>query len=568
MATPQAALPPVHAINLDIQSAVHAFDISKLGQVGGSAVKVRRSSMAVGLPTVHGRRFGLIALAPHVGNEDDVAGGPGAVRGMPPPRSFGDIDDQEGLEWSACQLLLPPIEDVVLRGFNLPHALYPYQIEGVRFLASRRSALLADDMGLGKTVQTIVSIRALLGSGVIDRALVVCPSGLKSNWKSEFNMWAPELGVQVIEGPPERREGQWTGPAHVLIANYECIRNDMETLPSHPLDLVVLDEAQRVKNAGTLTTRAINAIPRRAAWCLTGTPIENSLSDLTNIMRFAAPSVALPEDVTPEDARSRLAPLVLRRQKEDVLKDLPPKEIRAARLDLTDAQREAYDDAAERGSVYLQGLGETVTLQHVLALLTRLKQICNYDPATGESAKLDYVRESLESIQETGEKALLFSQYVNTLEFLEEELKSFLPLIYHGGMSRKDRDAVVEQFKASDDNTVLLISLQAGGVGLNLQAASYVYHFDRWWNPAIERQAEDRAYRLGQERPVFVTRLVMRDTIEDRIHQVLEEKRSLFERFVSGSSDGAVDGEKLSDGDYFTLVGLDPALAKIRRVGA
>ena len=194
----------------------------------------------------------------------------------------------------------------------------------------------------------------------------------------------------------------------------------------------------------------------------------------------------------------------------------------------------------------------------------RLKQICNFDPETGESAKLDYLLESLEVMKETGEKALVFSQYTETLRFLAERLSEHHPLIYSGEISRTQKDAVIRQFKEDDAVSVLLISLQAGGVGLNLQEASYVFHFDRWWNPAVERQAEDRAYRMGQTRPVLVTRLMTVDTIEERINEVLETKQELFDRVIDGAEDDGT-APTLSDAEYFHVVGLDPALAKTRR---
>jgi len=477
-------------------------------------------------------------------------------------------DDSEGRDplRTFYFLLMPPLRDVLQRGFDLPFPLHAYQADGVGFLAKRKHALLADDMGLGKTIQTIVAVRTLLGSGFVKRALIVCPAGLKSNWKAEFRLWAPEVLVQVIQGDGNTRQAQWNAPSHVFIANYELLRNDSEYLPTCPFDLVVLDEAQRIKNAETATSRAIKAIPRRASWCLTGTPIENRPQDLVSIVSFMKPDLILPADASPEEIRSRIAPYFLRRRKADVLKDLPPKQHFTTRLELSDAQRKAYLTAEEEGTVFLRSLGETVTLQHVLALLTRLKQICNFDPATGESAKLDYLLESLDVLRETGEKALVFSQYTETLRFLAERLSDYKPLIYSGELSRTQKDAVIRQFKEEEGTTVLLISLQAGGIGLNLQEASYVFHFDRWWNPAVERQAEDRAYRMGQTRPVLVTRLVTVDTIEERIDEVLSTKQALFNRLIDETGHDGADSP-LSDAEYFHLVGLDPALAKVRRTG-
>ena len=549
--------PRVVTRSLDITAPT--IDVKALGP--HSAVIANVVATTPPLPPIHGASF-----VPRGATLDELESASpfgGLTDGALPPM-HGDITAGDtGIDpaWAYYMLLMPPLKDVLTSGFDLPHALYPYQAEGVSFLARRRSALLADDMGLGKTVQSIVAMRALLGSGLVRRALVVCPAGLKTNWKAEFEQWAPEVAAAVVQGSAAQRRVQWNGPSHVLIANYELIRHDLELMPPEPLDLIVLDEAQRIKNADTVTSKAIKGIPRKASWCLTGTPIENGLSDLASIVEFLNADVSVSEDAEPEAARAQLGSFVLRREKATVLPELPPKHAHTVRMELAPSQEEAYRAAEEAGTVYLQNLGETVTLQHVLALLTRLKQICNYDPETGESAKLEYLRDSLDVIVERGEKALVFSQYKQTLDFLAEHLSAHAPLMYHGGMTRPQKDAVVSTFKSDEGSPLLLISLQAGGVGLNLQEASYVYHYDRWWNPAIEKQAEDRAYRMGQTRAVMVNRLVMTGTIEERVDKILAEKEELLTRFNEGKSGGRL-ATSLSDGDYFGLVGLDPALSR------
>ena len=469
-------------------------------------------------------------------------------------------EDQE--EWERYFLLLPPIEDAIARGFELPFDLYPYQTEGVSFLARRRRALLADDMGLGKTAQAIVAARFLLSSGKIESALVVCPAGLKSNWKAEFERWAPEAAVAAVSGNAEKRAKQWRGPSHVWIASYETVRNDLERLPKRPFDLIILDEAQRIKNADTGVAQAVKSLRSKASWCLTGTPIENRVADLASIGQFLDPNLPFDREAEPEEARRVMSPYFLRRGKSVVMNELPEKRVADARIALSDAQQRAYRQVEQLGGSELRGMGTSVTLQHVLALITRLKQICNYDPVTKESSKLEYLRDSLKTIASRGEKALLFSQYRKTLEFIGERLEPFHPVYYHGGLSETQKNAAIEQFKAEPGARIMLISLQAGGVGLNLQEASYVYHFDRWWNPAIERQAEDRAYRLGQKRDVIVSRLIAAGTIEEKIERVLKEKEALFRRFINAG----VETERpvLSKADYFQLVGLEEALKPTR----
>lgn len=554
MATPYR----FEALSVEVgKPSVEVHALLSLPRVGVSAVPGVSEAVRV-----HGRTLFSSATTPAeldaVGFfREAFRGSPEGFHELPEPGLLGETDPFPSLYF----LLMPPLSDVLKRGFDLPFPLLAYQAEGVGFLARRKHALLADDMGLGKTIQAIVALRVLLGGGFVKRVLIVCPAGLKSNWKAEFRLWAPEVVVQVIQGDASARQLQWNSPRHVFIANYELLRNDSEFLP--PFDLVVLDEAQRIKNAETATARVLKTIPRRGAWCLTGTPLENSSQDLISIASFMKPDLLFPSDASPERIRSTIAPYFLRRRKAEVLNDLPPKVHFTTRLELSGAQREAYLAAEEEGAVFLRSLGETVTLQHVLALLTRLKQICNFDPKTGESAKLDYLLESLVVLRETGEKALLFSQYTETLQFLFERLSDYRPLLYTGDLSRSQRDAVVRQFKEDPSCFVLLLSLQAGGVGLNFQEASYVFHFDRWWNPAVERQAEDRAYRMGQTRPVLVTRLIAVETIEERIDAVLAAKQALFERVVDAAEESSVSA--LSDAEYFQLAGLDPALAKVRR---
>ncbi len=508
------------------------------------------------LPAVRGDRFFDLELSAERLNAMTLLDKPVQDALSAAAETFAAKNDSA---WEQYFLLIPPLEDALKRGFDLPFALYPYQAEGVSFLANRRRALLADDMGLGKTIQAITAARFLLNSGLIRSILAVCPAGLKSNWKAEFERWAPEASAVVVAGDAKKRAKQWSGPYHVWIAGYETTRNDMERMSQRGFDLVILDEAQRIKNAETRVAKAVKALPRRASWCLTGTPIENSVSDLGSIGQFLDPQLSIGEAAEPEEARKIMAPYYLRRHKSAALKNLPEKHVRTARLDLTPAQRKAYDAAESKGETRLQHMGDSVTLQHVLALITRLKQICNYDPLTEKSVKLNYLRDALKEIAERGEKALIFSQYRKTLDFIEARLEEFNPVPYHGGLWPSQKEAAVARFKEDSDAKAMLISLQAGGVGLNLQEASYVFHYDRWWNPAVERQAEDRAYRLGQRRDVIVTRLVAADTIEEKIDAILKEKEELFDRFVD---EGVESGQgRLSESDYFQLVGLEQALA-------
>jgi len=301
-------------------------------------------------------------------------------------------------------------------------------------------------------------------------------------------------------------------------------------------DLVVLDESQRIKNRSSSTGQTVCAISRRRSWALTGTPVENSTEDLLGIFEFLAPGFLSPE-MKPRSMGRTIGEYILRRTKDQVLADLPPKLVHDAPLELTPEQRDSYRMAEEQGVVRLTELGKSAAIQHVFELVLRLKQICNFDSATGASAKYERLEADLEEIAQSGRKAIVFSQWVSTLRILARRLERFGPMEYHGQIPAARRDGVVRQFREDPDKHVILMSYGAGGVGLNLQFVNYVYLFDRWWNPAVEDQAINRAHRIGVDGPVNVTRFLTVDTIEERIDAILNEKRELFDAVFSGAED-------------------------------
>ncbi|GIW93086.1 MAG: helicase [Pirellulaceae bacterium] len=435
-------------------------------------------------------------------------------------------------------LLHPPLEWLAASGqMRFPFEPFPYQWEGIAFLYPRHTAILADEMGLGKTMQSITAIRLLLHSHQVRNVLLVCPKPLVSNWKREFGLWAPEVPVAVIEGDPQRRLWQWLeAAAPVKIANYELLMRDQEVLTEQKphFDLVLLDEAQRIKNRSSNTSQAVCALSRTRCWALTGTPIENSPDDLVGIFEFLSPGYLRP-GLGPHRLRELSRDYILRRTKQMVLKELPPKIIRDAELSLTPEQWETYQLAERQGVVRLNELGDHLTVQHVFELILRLKQICNFDPLTGASAKLERLEADLEEIAASGQKAIVFSQWVKTLEWLRERLDRFGPLCFHGRVPSRQRDAILARFRKDPDCHLLLMSYGAGSVGINLQFCQYVFLFDRWWNPAIEDQAINRAHRIGSAGPVIVTRMLALDTVEQRINQILEQKRELFAAVFSDS---------------------------------
>jgi SNF2 family DNA or RNA helicase len=432
-------------------------------------------------------------------------------------------------------LLQPPLENLFTsKQVDLPFQPYPYQIKGIAFLMPRHAALLADEMGLGKTAQVIVALRLLFNSGLIRRALVVCPKPIVVNWTRELHTWAEGLPFEVIGGDTQTRRTQWFGSrCPVKLINYELLTRDAEFVadPSVHFDVVVLDEAQRIKNHESKTAQVVLSISRDRSWAMTGTPIENRVDDLANIFAFVDPG-RVPPDTPPKLLQELTRDSILRRVKEDVATDMPPKVVQDVFLELTPAQRAAYDRAEKDGVIQLDALGETISVQHVFELVMRLKQICNFDPATGESAKLEQLVADVQEVADNDRKAIIFSQWLQPLEVLARALAPYGPMLYHGKVPHREREPILARFKADRSKHVLLMSYGTGSVGLNLQFTNYVFLFDRWWNPAVEDQAINRAHRLGQKETVFVKRFVSQNTIEGRIAEVLEKKRQLFDEMI------------------------------------
>jgi SNF2 family DNA or RNA helicase len=468
--------------------------------------------------------------------------------------------------------LQPPIESILnLPTLEMPFEPFPYQRQGIAFLYSAEFAVLADEMGLGKTMQAITTIRLLLRTGEIRSVLLVCQKPLITYWQREFNVWAQEIPVMLIDGSTAKRKWLWQLPnIPVRLVNYELLNRDREFFdtpkgePCPQFDLVVLDESQRIKNKENATSQAARAIARRRNWALTGTPVENSQEDLVGIFEFLSPGY-LESGLKPSEVCNIVGDHILRRTKDKVLTELPPKLIRDALLELTPEQAETYRMAEDEGVLRLSEAGESVSIPKVLELIIRLKQICNFDPATGESAKLERLAADLEEVAESGRKAIIFSQWVETLYRLKGHLSRFGVSEYHGKIPQGKRDEMIRTFREDKDVHVILMSYGAGSVGLNLQFAEYVFLFDRWWNPAVEDQAINRAHRIGAAGPVTVTRFISTDTVEERINRVLEEKRELAETILSGAQ-GLNSSNGLNQDELFGLFNLKLP-AKLKKAG-
>lgn len=463
-------------------------------------------------------------------------------------------------------ILAAPQEDPVLPWTGRlawPAELMPFQRDGVAALLTNERLLLADDMGLGKTVQAIAAVRILRAKGAIARTLVAAPVSLLDQWRSELHRWAPELSAIIVRGPARDRVWQWAAAKDVTLVGYETLRSDATGGNVGPAargrwDLVIADEAQRIKNRNQ-TSGALKRLARVRSWALTGTPLENHEDELASIIEFVDYVHASPaKRYRPgNELRARHGELQVRRRKLDVLQDLPPKRITTLATELKGKQRASYERLERKGIVFLKSLGADVRVHHVLELITRLKQICNADPSSGESSKLDDIASRLEELAAEGHKALVFSQFTSEafgVAAVAKRLRAFRPLAITGATPLAERTEIVRQFKTEADRQVLVLSLRVGGLGLNLQEASYVFHLDRWWNPATELQAEDRTHRFGQSVKVNVFKYSCVGTIEERIDEVLRRKRELFDELVD---DVSLDlSLRMSQDELFGLFGL------------
>ncbi|MCB9689301.1 MAG: DEAD/DEAH box helicase [Alphaproteobacteria bacterium] len=450
---------------------------------------------------------------------------------------------------------------------GLHGTLRGYQARGYAWLAALGTlglgSLLADDMGLGKTIQLVSHLLGRAGEGMT--SLVVCPTSVLGNWQREMKRFAPSL--QVLRWHGSDRDGTELPEAEVVLTTYGILVRDADFLSRRNWDVVALDEAQSIKNPDSRRARAARRLQARHRVALTGTPVENRLDELWSVFEFLVPGllgprsrfhreVAVPvERFADEEAAATLrrttAPFMLRRVKSDptVAADLPDKLERREYAALTDEQRELYRAEVDAAMGEIAGTTEIERRGRVLAMLTALKQICNHpyhylkrrepgsdDTLGGRSGKLDRVAEILETVAARGEHAVVFTQYREMGEllktYLEGVLREPVPFL-HGGTPATARDAMVRAFQSDGDvPTVLLVSLKAGGTGLTLTRATHVVHYDRWWNPAVEDQATDRAHRIGQERNVQVYKLVCEGTLEERIDALLDEKRELFDAVV------------------------------------
>ena len=451
---------------------------------------------------------------------------------------------------------IPKSMEKVLRGYQKAGFRWLRMLEHYGF-----GGILADDMGLGKTVQVIALLLDQLERGETQPSLVVCPSSVVLNWESELKRFAPALKpVLVVGGAEERAEilaGLGGTPGEVAVTSYELIRRDVELYKPIRFHYHILDEAQYIKNHNTQNARSVKAVASRHRLALTGTPIENRLSELWSIFDFLmpgflygythfrekleAPIVKLEDKEALERLGKLTAPFILRRLKRDVLTELPPKNESVFYTEMSEEQRKLYLAVLAQAQQKLRERDTPFLGQNklaVLAMLTKLRQIC-CDPGLcyagykGGSAKLDSCVELILEARDNGHKLLLFSQFTSMLAVLEERLlrEGVSSFLLQGSTPREERAELVRRFN-EDDTTVFLISLKAGGTGLNLTGADMVIHYDPWWNLAAQNQATDRAYRIGQHNSVQVYKLIAKSTIEEKILRLQETKQGLADSVI------------------------------------
>ena len=462
---------------------------------------------------------------------------------------------------------LPPTLEAELRD---------YQIEGFAWMSRLArwgaGACLADDMGLGKTVQAIA---AMLDHAEAGPCLVVAPTSVCPNWQAEVARFAPTLTTHRLSAASDRAAlVAGLGPRDVLVCSYGLLHGEAELLGGRPWQMAVLDEAQAIKNADSKRAQASLALQAGFRLALSGTPVENDLDELWSLFNFVNPGLlgsregfgkrfALPierdRDASARQAlRSLIRPFLLRRTKAAVLSELPPRTEQTVQVEMGEAERAFYEAMRQRALENIAALDAPTGKRkiHILAEITRLRRACCnpalIDPAAGvASGKLDAFLDLVDDLVRNRHRALVFSQFVGHLGLVRAALdaRGVRYEYLDGGTPSAERERRVAAFQAGGAE-LFLISLRAGGTGLNLTAADYVVHLDPWWNPAVEDQASDRAHRIGQERPVTIYRLIMQDSIEERIVRLHRDKRDLASDLLEGAETSA----RLSEEELLDLI--------------
>lgn len=452
--------------------------------------------------------------------------------------------------------------------------LRPYQERGFSWMYRNMKigfgSIIADDMGLGKTLQVITLLAKMKEEGAMDKkkALVVVPTGLLHNWQSEVKRFAPQLTTGVYHGTARDLKDDNCKNADIILSTYGVVRSDADILKKQKWQVLVIDEAQNIKNSDTAQSKAIHSIPANCHIAMSGTPVENRLSEFWSIIDFtnkgylgsakdfsdsyAKPIQKYGDSRVAERFRKVTAPFLMRRLKTDksIISDLPDKIERNELASLTPEQAALYQETVNRCMAVIEGMegedSQTLFKRQglILQMMLALKQICNHPTQylkdgrmdAALSGKTEMLLDMLRSIIDADEKVLIFTQFREMGDLLRHFIRNTLdeePMFYHGGCSLKQRQEMVDRFQNNRNDRIFILSLKAAGTGLNLTAATHVIHYDLWWNPAVEAQATDRAYRIGQHKNVQVHRFITQNTFEERIDAMIQEKKHLADLTVS-----------------------------------
>lgn len=443
------------------------------------------------------------------------------------------------------------LRDYQKKGFSWLWFLYEYGLNGI----------LADDMGLGKTIQALTLLQKAKDKHKKQPNLVICPTSVVFNWESEIEKFTPDLSVLKLSGTDRKSNFERIKDYDIVITSYALLRRDIEDLKDYKFRYVILDESQNIKNPESITSKSVKMLNCTHKLALSGTPIENRLEELWSVFdflmpgflfdksefnhRYVNPIVEKEDKVVEKRLKSQIFPFILRRMKRDVAQDLPDKVENVAYCELTPEQKDFYlevmDSTKEELFKSIEQNGLEKSRMSIFSALLRLRQICChpwlYDKENkkgiNESGKFEQLKEMLYEIIQEKHRVLLFSQFVDMLDIIKEWLVSKNIKFEYLTGATKDRQAAVERFNNNDDIPIFLVSLKAGGTGLNLTGADYVIHYDPWWNPAVEDQATDRAYRIGQTKKVFVYRLITKGTVEEKIQKLKQTKRNLVDSVIS-----------------------------------
>lgn len=442
-----------------------------------------------------------------------------------------ELNRSSGVSLEEYARMMPILEDLVRPRFLSPpdlDRLLPFQKIGVEWLIRHSRGILADDMGLGKTAQAVSALRLLIHAGEFTCALVVCPKSLLANWETEIAKWAPELTFARVVPKGKDRAEIWStvvGRFHVLITNYEQLRLVPTVLASSTTSLVVADEAHRIRNMSSSISKGMREVSCERIWALTGTPIERDEKDLATLLSIIEPFRFTVKDASlgMDALRAQAKPLMLRRRKADVLSDLPDVIEISESIELSARQAAKYHRVAS--SIHW------VDDLSILRMINQLRIICDYDPESGDSTKIDRITEIIRDIRGNGEKVVVFSVLLRPLELLHEKLRCDLgddcAVSLRGDMSVYLRDVCIRDFKTRKEVTALLASMRVGGEGLTLTEANNVIFVNQWWNPSANSQAQDRVVRIGQQRGVRVYRFTCLNTIEEQLEMILAEKKEV-----------------------------------------